>query len=327
LRQELGRILSEKIPQITEKNERVKEKFEEQFPHLLGYFEEDTVGLIDRDDALAIAQQRFFRVQKEVLQCEKLTDAAYEKSLELSSRTLTEYILYRDKIISRMKEMTADNAESEIHNLIAPRFREFSQGAMPSEIYQNNAWLLDDKFMVFRTILSEQRMDNVINAIRLDDECVDEAGRPDIAMIFSADPEKSDAVDVVVVEIKKKTDDEKENQFAINQLLDRAVKLAAHCPNIQRIWYYAVIQVSDTMGTRLRQQNWAPLFSMGKLYYQEFRTERPDGTVVPTPTFVVSFDAIVADAESRNHTFLQILRNGMKQYADAHPVAGASENQ
>ena len=315
LRREVGKVLAEKIPKITEKNEEVKGKFEEQFPHLLGYFENDTVGLIDRDDALDIAQQKFFRAQKQVLQCETLTEAAYEKSLELSSRTLTEYILYRDKIIGRMKEMTADNAESEIHNLIVPRFKEFSKEAMPSEVYQNNAWLLDDKFMVFRTILSEQRMDTVVNAIRLDEECEKDAGRPDIAMIFSADPKDAGAVDVVVIEIKKKTDDEKENQYAINQLLDRAVKLASHCPNIQRIWYYAVIQISDTMGTRLRQQNWAPLFSMGKLYYQEFRTERPDGTVVPTPTFVVSFDAIVADAESRNHTFLEILRNGMREYA------------
>ncbi len=315
LRREVGKVLTEKIPKITEKNEKVKEKFEKQFPHLLGYFENDTVGLIDRDDALEIAQQKFFRAQKQVLQCETLTQAAYEKSMELSSRTLTEYILYRDKIIGRMKEMTAHNAEFEIHNLIVPRFKEFSKKTMPSEIYQNNAWLLDDKFMVFRTILSEQRMDTVVNAIRLDEECEKDAGRPDIAMIFSADPEDASAVDVVVIEIKKKTDDEKENQYAINQLLDRAVKLAAHCANIQRIWYYAVIQISDTMGTRLRQQNWAPLFSMGKLYYQEFRTERPDGTVVPTPTFVVSFDAIVADAESRNHTFLEILRNGMREYA------------
>ena len=315
LRREVGKVLADMIPKITEKNEKVKEKFEEQFPHLLGYFENDTVGLIDRDDALEIAQQKFFRAQKQVLQCETLTQAAYEKSLELSSRTLTEYILYRDKIIGRMKEMTTDNAESEIHNLIVPRFKEFSKEAMPSEIYQNNAWLLDDKFKVFRTILSEQRMDTVVNAIRLDEECEKDAGRPDIAMIFSADPKNASAVDVVVIEIKKKTDDEKENQYAINQLLDRAVKLAAHCPNIQRIWYYAVIQISDTMETRLRQQKWAPLFSMGKLYYQEFITERPDRTVVPTPTFVVSFDAIVADAESRNHTFLEILRNGMREYA------------
>lgn len=327
LRSELGRVLAEHIPQITERNERTKAKFEEQFPHLLGYFENDTVGLIDRDDALAIAQQRFFRIQKEILQCETLTEAAYDKSLELSSRTLTEYILYREKMIARMKEMTADNAEADIHNLIVPRSKTFSQTTMPSELYQNNAWLLDDKFMVFQTILSEKRMDTVINAVRLDEESVGDAGRPDIAMIFSADPAEANAVDVVVVEIKKKTDDEKENIYAINQLLDRAVKLVKHCQNIERIWYYAVMQVNDTLALRLRQQKWAPLFSKGRVFYQEYDTPHPDGRIVPTPTFVVSFDAIVADAESRNHTFLEILRDGMKNYAEARSNSGSSDNE
>lgn len=324
LRRELGRVLAEKIPQITERNEKTKEKFEEQFPHLLGFFEDDTVGLIDRDDALTIAQQRFFKEQKAILQSEKLSDAAYEKSLEMSSRTLTEYILYRDKIISRMKEMTGGNAESEIHNLIVPRFKEYSQSSMPSEIYQNNAWLLDDKFMVFRTILSEKSMDAVINAIRLDDESVGDTGRPDIAMIFSADPNDTTPVDVVVVEIKKKTDDEKDNSYAVNQLLDRAGKLVSHCPNIQRVWYYAIMNVNDTMAFRLRQLKWTPFFSKGRVYYQEFETPHPDGRVVPTPTFVVSFDAVVADAEDRNHTFLEILREGMKKYADEHGHAKSS---
>lgn len=324
LRRELGKVLAEQIPQITEKNQKIKETFEEQFPHLLGFFEDDTVGLIDRDDALSIAQQRFFKEQKEILQCEKLSDATYEKSLEMSSRTLTEYILYRDKIITRMKEMTGGNAESEIHNLIVPRFKEYSQRTMPSEIYQNNAWLLDDKFMVFRTILSEKSMDTVINAIRLDDESVGDTGRPDIAMIFSADPCDTTPVDVVVVEIKKKTDAEKDNFYAVNQLLDRAGKLVAHCPNIQRVWYYAIMDVNEATAFRLRQFKWTPFFSKGKVYYQEFDTPHPDGRIIPTPTFVVSFDAIIADAEGRNHTFLEILREGMKKYADEHGDAKSS---
>jgi len=327
LRRELGKVLADKIPQITERNGKIKEKFEEQFPHLLGYFEADTVGLIDRDDALAIAQQRFFRVQKEILQCEKLSEAAYEKSLELSSRTLTEYILYREKIIGRMKEMTAENAEAEIHNLIVPRFKEFSQDTMSSEIYQNNAWLLDDKFMVFRTILSEKSMDAVINAIRLDGESVGDAGRPDIAMIFSADPGDATPVDVVVVEIKKKTDEEKDNFYAVNQLLDRAGKLVEYCPNIQRVWYYAIMHINDATAFRLRQFKWTPFFSKGKVYYQEFDTPHPDGRIIPTPTFVVSFDAIVADAECRNHTFLEILRDGMKKYVDDHGECKSSVDE
>ncbi|EXE86765.1 ATP-binding protein [Acinetobacter baumannii] len=315
LRKELGKVLSENIPQIEVMNKKIEKEFVSKFPHLLGLFETDTIGLIDKDSALNIAQQKFFQMQKEILQCNHLSNNAYVKSLELSSRTLTEYILYREKIIEKMKDFSDKNKESEIHDLIVPKFSELSGGKVCSDIYQNNAWLLDDKFMVFRTILSEKRMDKVINAIRLDDEKINDNGRPDITMIFSADPEDVEAVDVVVVEIKKKTDDEKENQYAVNQLLDRALKLVEFCPKIQRVWYYAVIQVSKTMELRLRQMKWSPLYSKGKVFYQEYKTPHPDGHEVPTPTFVMSFDAIVSDAQSRNHIFLEILRDSMKKFS------------
>ncbi len=316
LRREIGTVLTENIPKISEANSKTKKKFEDQFPHLLGYFEGTTVGLIDREEALNSAQQKFFRIQKEILQCENLSDAIYEKSLEASARTLTEYILYREKIIAKMKSMTPGNSEEEIHNLIVPRWEAFDQSNIAGDVYQNNAWLLDDKFMTFRTILSEARMDKVINAIRLNEEVACESGRPDIAMIFSADPDDSIPVDVVVIEIKKKTDDEKENQFAVNQLLERADKLAQYCSNIQRIWYYAVLEINEPFARSLRQQKWAPLFSKGRVFYQEFPTYRNDQTVVPTPIFVMSFNAIVSDAAARNHAFLEILRTAMKQHSE-----------
>lgn len=106
-----------------------------------------------------------------------------------------------------------------------------------------NTWLLDDKFMVFRTTLSEQRMDKVIQSIQLDGEPITDIGRLDIAMIFQPNPDDFEQVGVVVDEIKKKTDNEKDNQYAINQRLDRAVKLVTHRKNVQRIWYYAILQV------------------------------------------------------------------------------------
>ncbi|MEQ8390454.1 MAG: ATP-binding protein [Thalassospira sp.] len=315
LRREIGEILAKEIPEIADKNKETKKQFEDKFPHLLGYFEDTTVGLIERDESLNAAQQNFFKDQKKVLQSEHLDDATFEKSLELSSRSLTEYILYRDKIIGKMKSVKETDPEADIHNLIVPRYKQFEQADLSSHIYQNNAWLLDDKFMSYSTILSEARMDAVINAIESEDESLGGDGRPDIAMIFSADPDKSPAVDVVIVEIKKKTSDEKETLYAINQLLDRAEKLAIHCNNIQRIWYYSVIHIESSLETRLRQLKWTPLFSKGKVYYQEFSTIRPDGTEVPTPIFLLSFDAIVADAQVRNHTFLEILREGMKKYS------------
>ena len=311
LKQAIGRVLSEEIPEIEKQNADIERSFEKHFPHLLGYFESETIGLIDRDEALSVAQQKFFIAEKEILQCENLTESGYKKSLELSSRVLTEYVLYREKIIKRLSKINKDNSEAEIHNLIVPRYQEFQHDSQ-DDIYQNNAWLLDDKFMTFRTILSEKRMDQVIQAISLESEVTDN-GRPDIAMIFSADPDRHEAVDAVIVEIKKKTDDEKENQFAINQLLKRARKITQHCRNIQRIWYYAVIEINEDMAESLIQQKWAPLFSKGRTFYQDFVTRNPEGKEVPTPTYILSFDAIVKDAASRNHVFLDILRKSMKR--------------
>ncbi len=324
LRREVGKVLDESIPQIQERNARTQERFEERFPHLLGLFEKTTVGLIDRDEALNIAQWKFFKTQKEVLQCDQVDDATFEKSLDLSSRTLTEYILYRDLIIRKLKEMSATNSEADIHNLVVPRYGEFKGADLVDGAFRNNAWLLDDKFMSFQTILSEARMSDVIKAITLAEDAAKDDGRPDIAMIFSADPDSVPLVDVVVVEIKRKTDDEKENVFAINQLLDRAQKLVNHCPNIQRVWYYAVLQINDSLGGRLRQMKWAPLFSTSKVFYQDFETRRPDGAIVPTPTFALSFDAIIGDAERRNHSFLEILRFGMKQLAAGTPATATT---
>jgi len=88
-----------------------------------------------------------------------------------------------------------------------------------------------------------------------------------------------------------------------------------HCPNIQRIWYYGILQINDVFAARLKQMKWAPLYSTDRVFYQDFPTERQDGIVVPTPVFIVSFNAIIGDAENRNHTFLEILKAEMKALA------------
>ena len=323
LRDAIGKILTDEIPDIKAKNAETKQEFEKNFPHLIGYFEKDVVGLIDKNEALNDAQTNLFKEQKRILAAENLTDEQYRKSIEFSSRALTEYVLYREKIISKMEELLANKSEeTEIHNLIIPRYTKLEQANLVHEAYQNNAWLLDDKFMSFRTILSEKEMKEVIQEIRLDNEKIDnERGRPDIALIFSADPKVNEKVDVVIVEIKDKNDDLKDSMYAINQLLERSNKLVRYCKNIQRMWYYAVVHVDQTMSRQLMQSGYTPLFSKGKIFYKENKTfvyqddtEQVIKGEVPTPTVIMSFDAIIDDAKLRNHTFLEILRESMKQY-------------
>ena len=323
LRDAIGKILTDEIPDIKAKNAETKQEFEKNFPHLIGYFEKDVVGLIDKNEALNDAQTNLFKEQKRILAAENLTDEQYRKSIEFSSRALTEYVLYREKIISKMEELLANKSEeTEIHNLIIPRYTKLEQANLVHEAYQNNAWLLDDKFMSFRTILSEKEMKEVIQEIRLDNEKIDnERGRPDIALIFSADPKVNEKVDVVIVEIKDKNDDLKDSMYAINQLLERSNKLVRYCKNIQRMWYYAVVHVDQTMSRQLMQSGYTPLFSKGKIFYKENKTfvyqddtEQVIKGEVPTPTVIMSFDAIIDDAKLRNHTFLEILRESIKQH-------------
>jgi len=313
LRKHVASTISLKIPEVGEKNSQTRSDFEQRFPHLLGYFEQETVGLVQRDEALGMAQQKFFMDQRAVLEADDLDQVTFEKSLDVSSRTLTEYILYRNLIIQKLREIGDGDDEKSIHSLIAPRYKTFKGTEFMNDVYSNNAWVLDDKFMTFSTILSEGRMDELIGQILLSGEPEKDGGRPDISMIFSSDPNVTSKVDVVVVELKKRTDDEEKNAYAVNQLLQRAEKLVASCPNIQRMWYYGVVQINESMGRRLRQMNYSPLFSKGHVYYQEFKTEAPDGSVIPTPTFVMSFDAVIDDAEARNSTFLRLLREDIKE--------------
>ena len=321
LREEINLVLNHELPVIRQRNEQVREQLETRFPHLVGLFR-DEVGLIDRDDAIRDAQWRFFDKQRDVLDGGGVHDEeSYRKSLELSSRTLTEYVLYREYILGRLKELSVNNREEEVHNLIVPRFRVFNGDGVGEDVYSNNAWILDDKFMAFRTILSEKRMSEIISVITSGEESVDDNRRPDISMIFSADPADDTAVDVVVVEVKKREPDEKEGTYASIQLASRAQKLVDHCPNIRHMWYFGIIEMDNNIARLLRTDQWTPLYSKGHVFYRERQVEREDGVKVLAPTYLVSFDAIIADAAARNHTFLELLKGDIRRHGASADAA------
>jgi len=326
LRRETSKILNSELPEISAKNEKTKVQFEEKFPHLSGYFEETSVGIIDKDEALDIAQRNFFKAQKEILESDKLDERTYEKSLDVSSRTLTQYILYREIIIKRLREITDTDLEARVHDLIVPRGSLLCGNEVIDSLHSNNAWLLDDKFMSFRTILSEAEMRNVVAAISLSspDNAAGET-RPDISMIFSADPNSLEKVDVVIVEVKRKRDNDKENTYAAVQLLQRARKLIDFCPNIQRAWYFGIIKINDELEQFLRDDEWTPLYSKGKVFYRDRTLERPGKPPVPVPLCLLSFDAVIDDAAARNHTFLEILKSEIQRIAaSAAPTEATS---
>lgn len=321
-RKKVAELLNLQIPTIKERNAQIKDSFSNRFPHLLDYFENDTIGFISRNDAIRNAQEKFFKDQKDVLDATDFSDERYEKTLEMSARTLTEYILYRQIIIDRLKKIDTKNSEEDIHNLIVPKRKKLSGQNFITDIYNNNAWLLDDKYMTYSTILSERDMSELIDVITEGEVKLKDNSRPDIAIVFSGNPndEKTKTpVDVVIIELKKTGIKLAKNEEVISQLRQRARRLMKYYNNnIQRIWFYGIIEFSDELKISMLEDKFNELFSNGSVFYKEvdvmldYETKK----IIPAGIFLMEFNSFILDADTRNSTFLKILKNHFVENRD-----------
>lgn len=312
-------IFNSKIPKINEQNSETKLKLEDRFPHLQGYFDDKTVGLIDRNQSLEIAQKKFFNAQKEILEATTLTDEQYDKSLEISSRVLTEYVLYRNLIINKLKQIDKKSSESDIHNIIIPMRKSFSKSTFHNDLFTNNAWLLDDKYMSYTTILSDLEMTQLIQELAIEEDDNKDGSRPDIAIVFSNNPETNKKVDVVIIELKKTELKLAKKEEVVSQLRQRARKLLKYYDKkIQRIWFYGIVDFDDEFKISLLEDKFAKLYSTDSVFYKEqpiiLDIEKPNESI-PVGLYIMSFDAFIDDASSRNSTFLNLLKENLKRHS------------
>lgn len=314
-RDAISEVLKEKFPAIIKSNAAKLEYLNDTYPHLKGYFELKEIGYASQSDVLKKAQDAFFKDQREILSANNLTEEQYLKSLDLSARALAEYILFRQRIIQKLQSITSANLEEDIHNLIAPKRTAFRSDELVNDRFRNNVWVFDDKFMTYRTILSEAQMTQVVKEITKNDLYRD-SDRPDIVLYFSADPNVPDTkVDVVIVELKRLGLKVERNSDVESQLISRARALAKYYDNkIQRIWYYGVVEMDEEYVLNLKTDGFTPLYSKGHTYYKQKRIylDVNSEDYVLANTFLMDYHALVNDAEARNKTFLDILKSNFE---------------
>jgi len=317
-RDKISEILQKEIPSIIERNEKTKESLTKTYPHLVGYFEEDEIGVISRAKSIETAQKKFLRDQKEILEATTLDDEKYEQALDLSSRSLAEYILYREKIINKIESITSKDSEADVHDLILPKRSILKENEKLESIYNNNLWLLDNRYMTYNTAMSERTMKEVIDEITQEAISDSDDGRPDIAIIFSENPESNEnkTVDVVIVELKKRGIKLAKTEEVISQLKQRAIKLMKYYPTkIQRIWFYGIVEFNDEFKLSLKNDDYTPLYSKDSLYYKENKIYLDLESEKPyfIGTYILSIDAFIKDAKAHNETFLNILKDGFSK--------------
>ena len=259
----------------------------------------------------------FLRDQKEILEAQHLSNDEYDKALDVSSRTLAQYIVYREKIISKLEQYTLKDSEADLHNLILPK-RSILQNSDLDSIYNNNLWLLDNKYMTYTTAMSERTMSEVLDEITEKANDIKDDGRPDIAVIFSDNPNASTdrSVDVIIIELKKRGISLAKTEEVESQLQQRAIKLLNYYPNkIQRMWFYGIVEFNDEFKLSLLNSEYTPLYSKDQLFYKEntWRKSLEDETKYKVGTYILSIDAFIKDAKAHNELFLNILKEGFKQ--------------
>ncbi|MBO7578105.1 MAG: sensor histidine kinase [Prevotella sp.] len=312
-REGIASIINERFPRIAAANREREEYLKNTYPHLSGYFKTSDIGFSSHNDILKDAQEQFFRDQREILSATTLSDEQYEKSLQLAARSLAEYILFRQNVISKMKVLDSTNLEADLHNLIAPKGSEFQEGELYKDLYRNNVWLLDDKFMSYCTVLSEAEMSKVIDVITEGEVKDNDDDRPDITLFFSADPTKDNRMlDVVVVELKRLGITPEQNSIVEFQLDTRTQRLAEYYGRrIQRMWFYGIVEFTDKYRMHLVNNGYNPLFSNGSVYFKSkpVYTDLEKSFSVVQNSYIMDFKALAEDANARNETFLKVLKH------------------
>jgi len=310
-RKKVAELIEDNIETVAIRNKEIKENLVEKYPHLGSYFNNDEIGFIAKDDILKKAQNDFFKEQRELLEAVSLDDDQFEKALEISSKALTEYILFRQVTINNLRNIDRDDSEAELHKLLATMRTRFDEENRVDDLYRNNAWILDDKYMTYKTVLSDRDMDELVTLITADEETERDRDRIDIALVFSADPNEDHPFDVVIVELKKRGITLEENMKVITQLEKRARKLMRHYSNrIQRIWYYGIIEFNEDVELALAGE-YTELYSSGKMYYKETEVAISLNPKVSLPigVYIWDIDAVISDAETRNKAFLELIKS------------------
>lgn len=309
----IRKIVRTEVPKIAESNDKQIKVMEDKYPHLAGLIDRDNVGYLSYIDVVKKAQEKFFKEERELLGATSLSEEQYQKSIEYSSRSLALYIIYRQKLIEKLATIDHGTLETDLHSLISKRYQKFEGTDMEKDIYLNNLWVIDDKFMSYDYTLSEKNITEVIRVLDPNYEGDAKSDRPDIAIFFSSDPEMEDnKFDIVIVELKRLGIKPELNTIVEYQLEKRTIQLSKYYHNrIQRIWYYGIVDIDDDYMLHLENSGYKPIFSLGNVWFQhrEIKVSRNSKDVVIQNSYIMDFKALIDDARSRNNTFLRILRD------------------
>jgi hypothetical protein len=178
------------------------------------------------------------------------------------------------------------------------------------DIRENNIWIIDDKFLSYTSIFSDETLSKIVSEVNQKVER-DQKRKPDVAAFFSKD-DMDAANKLVIVEFKKPGADLFDNNKSLVQCRLYASDLVDRISTVREVFAFSIVDIDNEFYRDMKQQGFKDVFSLSdRVLYHDF--EVGTDTNIPLHMYVMPASALIKDARARNRVFEEVLRFNVEE--------------
>lgn len=286
------------------KSENVR-KLQKYYPFIEVSSLGGNAALLDAEEVVKSYRAQQARKEDQVVEnLEAGHPVSWDDVSHLASEDLARFIVHRALVIDSLAKMPPSSAEDAIHNAILPKK---SNG---TEIRENNVWLVDDKFLSYSSIFSDESLAKIILDVG-NIVAAKQNRRPDVAAFFSKDSENQPNK-LVIIEFKKPGADVFENNKALMQCRLYATELAERIPTVREVFAFSIVEIDAEFYRDMKTTGFKDVFSLNdRVVYNDFSIGTKNE--IPLHLYVMPASALIKDAKARNRVFEEVLRFDVKK--------------
>lgn len=262
-------------------------------------------ALLDADEIVKTYRAQQARREDALVEAlEEGRKVAFDDVSHLASDDLARFIVHRALVINSLANMPRESAEHVLHNAILPK------NSNGSDIRENNVWLVDDKFLSYSSIYSDETLAKIVRDVGAETESK-QRRKPDVAAFYSKD-DQGNPNKLVIIEFKKPGADIFENNKSLVQCRLYAGELVDRIKTIREVFAFSVVEIDDEFYRDMKSTGFKDVFSLSeRVVYNDFEIGSTE--VIPLHLYVMPAASLITDAKARNRVFEEVLRFNMEK--------------
>lgn len=279
------------------------DKLKKYYPYITIESLDGNAAVLDADEIVKTYRAQQARREDHLIEAiEEGRKVDFDDISHLASDDLARFIVHRALLIDSLSKMPKDSAENVLHNAI---LRKKSDG---EDIRENNVWLVDDKFLSYSNIYSDETLAKIVREVGAETESTQQR-KPDVAAFFSKDNEGRPNK-LVIIEFKKPGADIFENNKALVQCRLYASELVDRIDTVREVFAFSIVEIGEEFYKDMKRTGFKDVFSISeRVVYDDFVIGSSDN--IPLHLYVMPASSLIADARARNRVFEEVLRFNM----------------